>query len=127
MKIKNQQFGEIEFNKNSVLKFQNGLFGFEELKEFVLLNSKDEIFQWLCSVDEPEIIFPLFMLKAIDKEYPVEEKDEAFGVVTLNSDPAKISINLKAPVYINSEKRSGRQVILDSSKYPVKHYLFVED
>lgn len=127
MKIKNQQFGEIEFSKNSVIKFQDGLFGFEELKEFVLINSKEEIFQWLCSIDEPEIIFPLFFIKAIDKEYPVNEKEQVFGVVTLNSEPQKITINLKAPIYIDIEKRIGRQVILDNSKYPVKHYLFVED
>lgn len=127
MKIKNQQFGEIEFNKNSVLKFQNGLFGFEELKEFVLLNSKDEIFQWLCSIDEPEIVFPLFRLNVIDKDFPRADNDEVFGVVTLNSEPSKISINMKAPVYINMEQKNGRQVILDNSKYPVKHYLFIEE
>jgi flagellar assembly factor FliW len=127
MKIKNQQFGEIEFNKNSVLKFENGLFGFEELKEFVLIKTEEEIFHWLCSVNEPEIVFPLFLLKAIDKDYPADEKNEAFGVVTLNSDPAKISINMKAPVYIDSQLKQGRQVILDNSKYPVKHNLFVEE
>jgi len=127
MKIKNNQFGEIEFNKNSIFKFENGLFGFEELKEFILISSKEELFQWLCSIDEPEIVFPLFQLKAIDKDYPVEEKNDAFGVVTLNSEPSKISINLKAPVYLNKEKQSGRQVILDTTKYPVKHLLFVEE
>jgi len=127
MKIKNQQFGEIEFNKNSILKFENGIFGFEELKEFVLFDSKEKIFHWLCSISEPEIIFPLFLMKAIDKDYPSEGKTEAFGVVTLNSDPTKISINLKAPIYINSQDKQGKQVILDNSKYPVKHYLFVEE
>lgn len=127
MKIKNNQFGEIEFNKDSIIKFEKGLFGFEELKDFVLINSKDDIFQWLCSIDEPEIVFPLFQLKAIDKDYPVEEKTDAYGVVTLNSEPTKISINMKAPVYMNGETKTGKQVILDSTKYPVKHLLFVEE
>lgn len=127
MKIKNNQFGEIEFDKNSIIKFENGLFGFEELKEFVLINPKEDLFQWLCSVDEPEIIFPLFQLNLIDKDYPTEKDSEAYGVVTLNSEPTKISINLKAPVYLNAVKKAGKQVILDSTKYPVKHLLFVEE
>jgi len=44
----------------------------------------------------------------------------------LNSDPLKISVNMKAPVYINQNEKTGFQKIIDSEKYNVHYNLFVE-
>lgn len=126
MKIKTYHFGEVEFAEDKVLTFEDGLFGFEELKKFVFIKPDDSIFYWINSVENPELAFPMFGVRIIDENYPQEESFEAFGIVVMNPDPLKITVNLKAPVYINQDERKGFQKIIDADKYPVYYNLFTE-
>ena len=126
MKINTTQFGEIEFSEDRVINFPAGILGFENLKHYLLIKTDNQLFYWLNSVDEPEIAFPLIGTRVIDSEFPGEEKSEAFGIVKLDKDPLKITVNLKAPVYINQDKKEGFQTILDDDKYPVTYKLFSE-
>jgi flagellar assembly factor FliW len=126
MKINTHHFGEIEFTDEKILKFENGLFGFENLQQFLLLKADDDLFYWLASIQEPEITFPLIGVRIVDENYPEEPENEGFGIVTLNKDPLKITVNLKAPVYINQEKKTGFQKILDKDRFIIDYKLFVE-
>lgn len=126
MKITTVQFGEIEFDEDMIVHFENGLIGFEELKKFVFIKNDDDLFYWLNSVEKPEIAFPLIGTRIIDEDYPTVENNEAFGVITLNKNPLNITINLKVPVYINQDSKTGFQKILDTDKYPLRYKLFVE-
>lgn len=126
MKIKTTQFGEIEYTQDRVISFEAGLFGFEEYKKFLLIKREEDLFFWLTSIDEPEIVFPLFGVNILDDNYPAAEGNEPFAVVTLNSNPAEITVNLKAPVYIDQELKVGQQKILDNDKYAVDYNLFIE-
>ncbi|HUX61104.1 MAG TPA: flagellar assembly protein FliW [Ignavibacteriaceae bacterium] len=127
MKINTRQFGEIDFNPEIMINFNSGIFGFENLKNYLLIKAEDDFFYWLNSVEEPEIAFPMIGVRVIDDKYPLENDNEAFGIVTMNPDILKISINLKAPVYINQTNKTGFQKILDSEKYPVNYNLFKEE
>ncbi len=126
MKISTIQFGEIDFDEKSIIHFKSGLFGFEELKKFLLLKTEDELFFWLNSIEQPEIAFPIIGLRLIDENFPSSENEEAFGIVTLNKDPLEITVNLKAPVFINQDTRSGYQKIIEEDTYPVDYYLFTK-
>ena len=44
MKIATHQFGEIEFQEEHIVKFTSGLIGFENLKNYVLIKTEDELF-----------------------------------------------------------------------------------
>ena len=124
MKINTNQFGELEFDEKLIIKFGNGIFGFEQLKDYLLIKVDDEIFYWLYSVEEPGIAFPLVGMRLIDESFPQEKDNEAFGIVTLNTELSKITVNMKAPVYINQYAKSGYQKIIDQDKYPIKYNLF---
>ncbi|MEW6653541.1 MAG: flagellar assembly protein FliW [Bacteroidota bacterium] len=126
MKIKTHNFGEIEFAEDKVLTFKEGLLGFEELKKFVFIKPDDSLFYWINSVENPDLSFPMFGIRIIDESYPQEESHEAFAIVVLNPDPLKITVNLKAPVYINQNEKVGFQKIIDTDKYPVYYNLFTE-
>lgn len=127
MKVANKQFGEIEFTQDMLIKFDDGIIGFENLKDYLIVNSGDELFLWLMSVDEPEIIFPLFGINALWDEYPQLQDSEPFGIVNLNKDPRKITVNLKAPVYVNLKEKKGIQKILDEDGFPIDYILFLEN
>ncbi|MCB0730272.1 MAG: flagellar assembly protein FliW [Ignavibacteriae bacterium] len=127
MKIQNKQFGEIEFEQNSVIKFDEGLLGFEELKQFLLITEKDGFFFWLTSIDQPEIIFPLFSIKLLNEELKPLESVEPFGIVKLDKEPQNITINLKAPVFIDQDNKIGYQKIVENEEYPVDYPLFTNN
>ncbi|MHB8930622.1 MAG: flagellar assembly protein FliW [Melioribacteraceae bacterium] len=126
MKINTHQFGEIEFTEEKIINFENGLFGFEYLKKYLFIKPDDSFFYWLNSIENPDIAFPMFGLRVIDDQFPQEDNFEAFGIVTLNPNPLNITLNLKAPVYINQNDKSGFQKIVDTDNYPVNYNLFSE-
>ncbi len=129
--IKSSQFGEVQIDVKKIIKFPEGILGFEELKKYVLLNIEDfEPFQWLVSFDDPEISFPLVSPLIIDPKYSpeikkgnlkvlkgFEEKDLLlFVVVTIRKEANKVTANLRAPIVINEKTKLGIQTILDDEE-----------
>ncbi len=126
MKIVTKQFGEVEFDEKTIIHFKDGIFGFESLKDFVLLSQEDAFFFWLTSIKEPEIVFPLIPAMMLFDNYPEKENYQAFSIVKLNKEPTKITANLKAPIYICEETHTGYQEIIDDDNFPIDYQLFVE-
>jgi len=127
MKINTHQFGEIEFTEDFIISFEDGLFGFEHLHNYLFIKTEDDLFYWLNSIEQPEIAFPLIGTRVIDEKFPTEIEYESFGIVILSKNPPDIKVNLKAPVYINHDKKTGFQKIIDNDKYPIDYSLFVEE
>ena len=127
MEIQNKQFGKIEVKEDSILKFKGGILGFENLNKFILISEQDSFFFWLTSIDQPEIIFPLFPMELLLEETQKEENFESYGIVKLDKDPENITINLKAPVYINQAEKQGYQRIIDKEDMPLDYPLFVKN
>jgi flagellar assembly factor FliW len=127
MKIKTYQFGEIEFDNNSVINFSSGIFGFENLKKFLLVQTEEGLFHWLNSIEQPEITFPIITLRLVDESFPQKDSYEAFGVVTFNQDPLKVTVNMKAPIYIDQTNHLGQQTILDDDNFVLNYNLFIEE
>jgi len=126
MKLSTLQFGDIEFTEDLLINFSDGILGFENLKSYLLITEENGLFYWLTSIDEPEIVFPLFPICTLREDYPQKGTFEPFGIVRLSKNPSEITINLKAPIYLNQEDKMGYQKILDTEKYPVDYKLFVE-
>ena len=127
MKIITYQFGEVEYDENSIINFSSGILGFENLTKYLLVQTDEGLFQWLNSVEQPDIAFPIISLQIIDESYPKESDHDPFGIVTFNPDPLKITVNLKAPVYINQNNKTGYQMILDDDKLAINYNLFVKE
>ncbi len=126
MKIKNKKFGELEFDEDIIIEFADGIIGFENFKKFILITEEEGLFYWLTSIEEPEVVFPLFPAVLLEENYPFEDGYEAFGIVKLAKEVTDITINLKAPIYINHDKKVGFQKIFDSEKFEIDKQLFVE-
>jgi flagellar assembly factor FliW len=127
MKIKTVQFGVIEFDEDRIIRLPEGILGFEDLRDYLFIKTDDELFYWLTSIDKPDIVFPLVALKMLDSGYVEKPDSEAFGIVKLDKEPGKITVNMRAPVYINQESKEGFQIILEEEKYPVSYKLFTEE
>jgi len=126
MKLQTEQFGEIEYASENVIRIEKGLFGFENLEEYLLIKTDNTLFYWLNAIKEPTIAFPMVGINVLDDDYPQIDGSEPFGIVTLDQDPLKITVNMKAPLYINQDTKTGKQKILDREKYSVNYKLLVE-
>jgi len=136
--IETRHFGAIEFDSQDVLNVADGMLGFHHLKRFLLIESQDfEPFRFLQSIDEPLICFPLIDPLLVDGEYRLELKADAqvklgledpeeglvYSVVTLTENPEKATVNLYAPLVINTSNMRGSQIVLFDSEYSVSQPL----
>jgi len=139
VKLRTKYFGEIDYERDDVLSFPAGLFGFEEEKQFLLLPFSGSADTMLCfqSVQTPALAFVSMNPFALLPDYePVlqshelaelsvgDSQDLAFYVLCVVKNPvADSTVNLKCPVAINPDTRVARQVILDTDRYEMRHPL----
>ena len=142
MLLKTKHFGEIQIEEMKILNFEEGIPSFEQIKKYVLLaNGEDESpFRWLQSVDEPNLAFAVVNPFLIKTDYDIEINDEdtkslaiendedveVYSILVVPDDISKMSMNLKAPIVINIKRNRGMQVVLDTDKYGVRHYVLEE-
>lgn len=134
--VENPQLGTITVDSDKITTFPEGLIGFEELKRFVIVDFEEyEPFQWLLSVDDPEIALPIISpLLVIDNYSPEISRAEAhnlgefedkdlllYAVVTIRPELKRVSANLKGPVIINQRLRIGQQLVLADERYTTSH------
>ena len=141
MELLTKQYGTINYDKEEIIEFRKGLPGFEDLKNFLLFPvEENNIFYVLHSIENTYIGFivvsPFDFIK--DYEFKIEdeklkelnissqEEVKIFNIVTLNSKFQKTTVNLKAPIIINTKLKLGEQIIIDNEKYFIKHPLFKE-
>ena len=144
MKILTKIFGEIEINEEKVLNFKEGIIGFPDLNRFMLIHDADDTekkVSWLQSLDEPAFAMPVVDPLAVDNTYnhivedellkPLGEVTEEDIIVlvtmTVPRDVKKATVNLKAPIVVNSKNLNACQIILEDDKYLVKHPINSEE
>jgi flagellar assembly factor FliW len=125
-------------SKDAVIHFEEGLIGFSEYKDFVLMENEGLApFRLLQSLDSPEVGFLVLETSALvnnfNERVPTREwealgvkeavKPLAFAIVVLGQTPQTTTGNLQAPLLINYEKMIGKQVILSESGFSVRHPL----
>lgn len=141
MKVNTSRFGEIEVNEEDLINMPEGIIGFPELNQFVLLDhDKDSPFKWLQAVSDAEMAFVVISPLAFRPDYMVEVSEEEVSllrltsaehavisvIVTIPMDPKKMSANLKAPLVFNLKNKIGKQVILKDTQYQTKHFIVDE-
>ncbi len=134
MKIKTTLFGEIEFNKDSIITFEEGLIGISDNKKFILIEKEDfKPFSYLQSVEDSNftliVVSPFFIEKNYkfdvhqDDLNAIEIKDIKemliLAIVVFSNKIEEITVNLKAPIIININTKKAKQIILLNEEYTV--------
>jgi len=121
------QFGPVAYAPSELITFAEGLFGYEDQRAFLLYDHPQyRPFGWLISVENPDLMFPLGpvdqVLTGYEPKVPGRNEDDLlFVIVTIGKEEGGVTANLRAPVLISKNSRSGRQVILTDSHYPLRH------
>lgn len=147
-KIIKTRFGETTVDTNKVIYFPHGLLGMPQVKNFYIAtypNKKVLHYLLLQAVEDENLCFlivplaPEFyshensLLAKVDVISAMNQYDiiEGEGIVILiatihnnnKNNTSKVSVNLKAPLIIDTRRLVGYQHIFVKKDYSIKHYL----
>lgn len=126
------KLGDVPYSPDDVVRFPQGLPGFERLREFLLVTREEcEPFVFLASLERPDVALPLMPI--LPAALGMKTPDETFAllgeagpdgiiyyaVVSIGLDAKEIIVNLRAPVVVNLDTRLGCQVILSDETLPM--------
>lgn len=136
--LESRRFGSVLVQGDEVLAFPEGIPGFEDLREYLLLSPPDFApLKFLVALRDPEISFLVLQPHTCLPGYTpaleaahlrgLEAADPAdmaiYAILTFHPEREEVTANLRAPILINPAARLGRQVILTDSKYALHHPL----
>jgi flagellar assembly factor FliW len=128
------RFGTVTYRDSEVLTFPWGMPGFNHLRRFLALNLESSSFVWLQSIEEPGIALPTADPWTIFADYAPRLPSYAVTslelggpdsfvtlcVVVVTAGAETMTMNLLAPIVVNLETRTARQVTLEGSQYSVR-------
>lgn len=142
MKLKTKHFGEITIDEEKIITFKNGLYGFEDKNRFTIIenNDKENPFQWLQSIEDPDLAFviinPFIFKSDYDFDIPDSTVDKLeienpkdlliYTIAVVPEDIKNVTVNLSGPIIINSKNKLGKQIIIEDKRYTTKYYIFKE-
>jgi len=140
MKVNTKAFGLIEAEEKQKVSIPQGLFGFEDYTEYVLIDAEHQPFFWLQSVDDQEIAFVLINPFFFRPDYEVNVTNEElveigigspesamiFVIVTIPPDGSPMTANLQGPLVINKENMTGMQAVLSDPRWRTRHDIIAE-
>ncbi len=138
MEVATKTMGSVTVDDDCLITIPDGLLGFEEYKNFALVDSEFSPLIWLQSLQESNLAFLLIdpFLIADDYEADIDDKElESIGIsdpsdvsvltiVTVPRDGSAVTANFQGPLIINKKNHKCMQAILENSRYTTKHNIF---
>ena len=139
MKVQTKAYGVIEVDERQIVQFPSGLFGFESIKEYALLDAERKPFFWLQSLEAEHIAFIIINPFLFKPDYELDIDDELvkdigivnpedaliFSIVTIPP-VGPMTANLQGPLIINRTSRIGKQGVLTDPRWKTKHDIMEE-
>jgi flagellar assembly factor FliW len=135
VQIETSHFGPLEIEAGDILLFPHGVIAFEECKHWVLLaDAENPALAWLQSISQPDVALPVVSPRRFTPDYrvhvakgqlvPLEfsQFDQAYVLSIVSQSDGDLTLNLRAPLIINLDRRLGRQVIT-TDEQPVAQIL----
>ena len=139
MQIDTKYFGPVEYEKEDLITFPNGLFGFESEHSFLLLPFAGSNGSLLClqSDSTPVLAFVVMDPFSLCPDYaPVLSPEElqflnadesgelGYYVLCAVKEPVgESTVNLRCPIVVHPKDRIAAQVILEGTPYHMRHRL----
>lgn len=140
MEISTKYFDDVSVSEKDIIFFEDGIFGFEYNKKYVIIEFEEGSDNLLClqSISDSELAFVLMNPFNLKVDYSPQLSDD--DVVDLQIDEssegvlyyvicvvketiADSTVNMKCPIVINPHNKRAKQIILDNDEYTFKHEL----
>lgn len=137
MKIETKFAGLIDITEEQLVTFTDGILGFPDEKQFALIPfGENTPFIILQSISNNQISFVLAFPFAFKADYAFDmskqdveilkiEKQEdiiTYAIVTLKDTLPNSTINLLAPIIINTKTHQGKQIVLNGNEQDLIRY-----
>ena len=137
------RFGRVTIHRNQPIIFPNGMLGIPDRMQYCLTRFPSEKmarFKLLQSLEDLQLSFITLpvdiinpMIDQVDMEQAARDLDIAIGglaallVVTVHreSGVAKLSVNARAPILINVNRRVAVQYVFPNTKYLIRQPLTI--
>lgn len=141
MLVQTSRFGELEVKEDELFHFEQGIPGFREVQRYAIIEVEDSPFMYLQSVDQGDVSFivvsPFDFLESYEFTLPVDIQEDLgleneqhvkiVNIISVRNELASATINLGAPIILNTYRKQGVQYILPDGKYSIHHPLFAGD
>ena len=139
MQLDTLRFGIVEVDQEKVIDFSDGIPGLEQYRKYALLQFEDSYpIVWLQSMDDMGICLPVLDTFKVLPDYVFDIDDTDVKALELNSpdelhvvsvvvipeDIQGMTVNLAAPIIINTNTGNARQIVLSGSEYNVRAPVF---
>jgi flagellar assembly factor FliW len=124
MLITTTRFGSIPVKADDIVTFPTGLIGYEACRRWILLADAElDQVGWLQSITNPDVAMAVISPRRFLPEYEVHVGrsqlapleltgvDQAFVLNVLALNEGRLTVNLRAPLIVNLNRRMGRQII----------------
>ena len=132
---------EPENDQRVIIRFEDGIYGFEDIKDYVLLQEDDSQVIWTLRAAyapcpsfiavNPFLLVMDYKPRLTEEDFrklgsPAEEDLCFLAIAVIRRNVQDSAANLKSPVVINAKLKTGRQIIMDDTDYPVRYRLFAD-
>ena len=143
VEVNTRVFGKIAVEEDKIIRFESGILGFPDLKDFTLIynleKGTESGIKWLQSIQEPSFAIPVMnpelVMPGYEPKFPQDllaplgvdiEKEELLMLVTVTvpKEIEKTTVNLRAPIIINANTCKAVQLINDDENYSIKHAIY---
>lgn len=142
MEYTTKLFGKIDVNEDKIIEFPQGILGFEDLKKFALMFDSEKSsptgLNFMVSLDEPAFMMPVVTAVAVKPDYSPKissEVEQAIGpltednvlvmvTMTIPSNITDMTVNLNAPIIINTDTNKAVQSMVTNEGYDVKYPIY---
>lgn len=127
------------FAREELIYFPEGLFGFEQYKNFLPLPVEEDSDALLClqSTDDADLSFvimnPFYLMADYEPALSVGDYEKLgtddttqisfYVICVVGKSPQNSTVNLKCPIAVNTVSRQAFQVILEVGEYHMRHSL----
>ncbi|MEM0950912.1 MAG: flagellar assembly protein FliW [Cyanobacteria bacterium P01_H01_bin.74] len=134
--LETKRFGTLEIESSTIIRFKKPILGFEDLREYVLLNHADDSpFKWLQAISRPDLAFVVTNPQFFNIDYAFDIDDDTTALLDLKTAddalvltmvnipadaPQKMTTNLLGPLVINKTSLHAAQVVLNDERFQTK-------
>ena len=135
MLIDTDRFGCFDTKDSKLIEFPSGIPGFEDLHHFIILEiAQTKPIYWLQSTENKYIALPVILTFEILDDYYIDirenELEDLFvesqndllvmNVVVIPDQVDQMTVNLAAPIVINTKRGIGKQIIIDAQALSIR-------
>ena len=139
MQVDTLRFGVVEVDEEKIIEFGDGIPGLEQYHKYALLQFEESYpIVWLQSLDDTGICLPVLDTFSVlpDYVFDIDETDvkkldltnpdelHVVSVVVIPEDIQGMTVNLAAPIIINTKTGNAMQIVLSGSEYNVRAPVF---